>query len=216
MRGKLSPLTVLLVLGLIAPARAAVFTAEIADQDGHPVANAVVMLVSDAKGEMPAASSRLASEKTVDQRNETFVPLVTILPRGGHLIFANSDNTMHQVYSFSAIKQFEFTLPHGKTSPPVVFDKSGVAAIGCNIHDHMIAYAFVSDSPWTGLTGADGRVQMADVPAGAYTAQIWHPRLVVGAAPTARVTVGTEPASLKSKISIIADQTMHHMHGGDY
>ena len=216
MRGKLSPLVAVFALALCAPAAAANFTAEITDQDGHPVANAVVMLMPDAKGEMPAASSRLAPEKTVDQRDETFIPLVTILPRGGRLVFANSDSTMHQVYSFSSIKQFEFTLPHGKTSPPVVFDKSGVAAIGCNIHDHMIAYAFVSDSPWAGLTGADGRVQIADVPAGAYTAQIWHPHLAVGAAPTAHVTVGTDPGSLKTKITIIADQTMHHMHGGDY
>ncbi len=206
----------LFVLALVAPAAAANFTAEIDDQDGRPVANAVVMLVPEARGEMPAPSSRLAAEKTVDQRNETFVPLITILPRGGRLIFANSDNTMHQVYSFSAIKQFELTLPHGKTSPPVVFDKSGVAAIGCNIHDHMIAYAFVSDSPWTGLSGADGRIQIADVPAGGYTAQIWHPRLTVGAAPTARVTVGTDPALLKIKIAVTGDQTMRHMHGGDY
>lgn len=216
MRGKVLPSSVLFAFAFCAQARAADVSVAIADQDGHPVPNAVAMLIPDAKAGMPPASTRLAPEKVVDQRNEAFVPLVTIIPRGGRLVFTNSDRTMHQVYSFAEIKRFEFTLPYGQNSAPVVFDKAGVAAIGCNIHDHMIAYAFVSDSPWTALTGPDGRVQIADVPSGSYTAQIWHPRLSVGASPTVRVSVGAAPASLTAKISIIGDRTMRHMHGGAY
>ena len=32
----------------------------------------------------------------------------------------------------------------------------------------MIAYAYVADSPWTALTGADGHAAIADVPPGHY------------------------------------------------
>src|ERR1700674_4307088 len=118
-------------LALCLPAAAATFTAEISDQDGKPVINAVVSLVPDPKAPMPAASTRLATEKTIDQRNETFLPLVTIIPKNGPILFANNDQTTHKVYSFSAAKQFEITLNRGQTSPPIAFDTLGVAALGC-------------------------------------------------------------------------------------
>src|SRR5882762_2216661 len=159
-----------LLFAVCGSAAATTFTAEVNDQDGRPVANAVIVLVADSKAPMPA--SRLAAEKTIDQRGETFIPLVTIVPKGGHIIFANNDQTTHQVYSFSAVKQFEITLARGEKSPPIAFDNSGVAALGCNIHDHMIAYAFVAESPWTALTGTDGRATITDVPLGNYDAQV--------------------------------------------
>src|SRR6266850_6274328 len=115
-------------LALCLPAAATTFTAEISDQDGKPVVNAVVSLLPDPKGPMPSASSRLATEKTIDQRNETFLPLVTIVPKGGRIVFANNDQTTHQVYSFSKIKQFEMTLNRGQTAP-VSFENVGVAAL---------------------------------------------------------------------------------------
>jgi hypothetical protein len=74
------PLVTLMLFALSGPADATDFTAEVVDQDGRPVANAVVSLISDAKTSMPAASTHLATEKTVDQRKETFLPLVTVVP----------------------------------------------------------------------------------------------------------------------------------------
>src|SRR5689334_20826733 len=167
-------ISLLAMVVLFASSEAAIatnVTAEVLDQDGHPVGNAVVTLVPDAKASMPAAASRLAAEKTIDQRSETFLPLVTVIPKGGHIVFSNNDETTHQVYSFSAVKQFEITLARGEKSQPIAFDNAGVAALGCNIHDHMIAYAFVAESPWTALTGADGRVVISEVPAGNYQAE---------------------------------------------
>lgn len=201
------------------PAAAATLTAEVLDQNGHPVANAVVSLVPAGNAILPAAASRLPLRQVIDQRDETFIPLVTILPRDGHLIFTNNDHTTHQVYSFSAIKQFEFILPRGQVSLPVRFDKPGVAAIGCNIHDHMIAYVYVAESPWTALSGADGRVQIADVPAGSYRAQIWHPQLAPGSEiPSVSVDVGAGPARFSINLSLAGQmpRSMRGMHGGDY
>ena len=149
---------VMLLVAACQTAAATTFTAEIADQDGKPVQNAVVSLVPDPKTTMPGASARLLTEKTIDQRLETFLPIVTIVPRNRRVVFTNSDATTHQVYSFSPVKQFEITLARDTSSSPIVFANVGVAALGCNIHDNMIAYVFVADSPWTGLTGADGRI----------------------------------------------------------
>jgi plastocyanin len=197
---------------------ATTLTAEVVDQDGHPVTNAVVSLAS-ASGSMPAASSRLANEKTIDQRNETFLPLVTIVPKGGRVLFANHDQTTHQVYSFSAVKRFEITLARGETSPPFVFDTAGVAALGCNIHDHMIAYVYVADSPWTALTGADGRAVFNDMPRGAFQAQLWHPQFPQGrAAPSVRADIGNEDARLVLTVKLGSAPVgrMAHSHGGIY
>src|SRR5262245_57192191 len=118
-------------------AAATTFTAEITDQDGKPVRNAVVSLVPESRTTLPGAC--LPNDKVIDQRSETFVPLVTIVPRNGRVVFANSDPTTHQVYSFSPAKQFEITLARDTSSPPIAFPNAGVAALGCNIHDNMIA-----------------------------------------------------------------------------
>src|SRR5207302_2308173 len=126
------------------PASATTFTAQVSDQDGKPVANAVVTLVAEGRNP-PALSPRLEADKVIDQREETFIPLVTVVPRGGRVVFANNDKTRHQVYSFSPIKQFELTLTQGEKSPAFSFDKSGGATPGRNIHDHMIAYVYVAD-----------------------------------------------------------------------
>ncbi len=206
-----------LLFAACTPASATTFTAEVLDQDGHPISNAVVSLIPDVKTSMPTASSRLPGEKTIDQRNETFIPLVTIVPKGGHVVFANNDQTTHQVYSFSPIKQFEITLARGERSPGVAFDNAGIAALGCNIHDHMIAYAFVTESPWTVLTGADGKVTMPDVPAGNYQAQIWHPKLPPGREPPSlKTTLSGETTHLSVNVKLLSAPTQSRGHAGSY
>jgi plastocyanin len=206
-----------LLLAVCGSAAATTFTAEVNDQDGRPVANAVIVLVPDSKTFAAVAAARLASEKTIDQRGETFIPLVTIVPKGGHIVFANNDQTTHQVYSFSSVKQFEITLARGEKSPPVAFDNSGVAALGCNIHDHMIAYAFVTESPWAVLTGSDGRAIIAEVPAGSYEAQVWHPKLPPGRAiPSLRASLSGDTTRLSVNIKLLPASTMSRGHGGSY
>ena len=213
-RGALAAAMLLVAVGNTAAATT--FTAEITDQDGKPVQNAVVSLVPDVKTTMPPASTRLPNDKVIDQRFETFIPIVTIVPRNGRVVFANSDPTTHQVYSFSAAKQFEITLARDTSSPPIAFPNAGVAALGCNIHDNMIAYVFVADSPWTGLTGDDGRVVIEDVPPGNYQAQVWHyrypPRREL---PSTPVAVATDTTRWAATIRVLAS-TGTRSHKGSY
>src|SRR5215469_11817836 len=131
-------LTVLTAV-LLVHGRALGATAEVdvADAHGRPLADAVVEL-TPAVTSPGAGPGGLPLESIIDQRHETFLPLVTLIRKGGHVIFTNNDTTMHQVYSFSPIKQFAFEIDKGQRSDPVTFEKPGVAAIGCNIHDQMI------------------------------------------------------------------------------
>jgi plastocyanin len=200
---------------LIAPASvaAANVDVQISDSAGHSAANAVVALSSPS---VAPQASRLPMEAIVDQRHETFIPLVTLIRKGGHVIFTNDDTTMHQVYSFSPIKQFEFEIDEGRRSVPVLFDKSGVASIGCNIHDHMITYVYVADTPWTVLTDGKGHALMTDVPPGNYRVDVWHPQLMPGRpAPSATLVVNGQTKFVLA-VQLLAASPVKHVHMGSY
>jgi hypothetical protein len=113
----------------------------------------------------------------VDQINKEFVPYVLPVQVGSSVNFPNRDNIRHHVYSFSPTKTFELPLYSGTPATPILFDKPGVVILGCNIHDWMIGYIYVSESPYFAKTGADGKTVLADLPPGEYVVRTWHPRL---------------------------------------
>lgn len=114
------------------------------------------------------------------QQGKAFVPDVLVVTRGTSVHFPNRDTVRHHVYSFSPIKKFELKLYAGTPANPVVFDKSGVAVLGCNIHDHMVGWVLVVDTPYFATTPTMGGVKLDNVPPGNYTLRTWHARLTVG------------------------------------
>jgi plastocyanin len=197
-------------------ATAATVDVAVTDANGKPAANAVVALAPDVQ---PAPASHVAARVVIDQQHETFLPLVVVVRKGGEAVFTNNDTTMHQVYSFSPVKQFQFEIDRGQVSKPVVFDKPGVAAIGCNIHDNMVAYVFVADAPFAAVTDAQGRAQIRDVPDGAWHATAWHPQLRVGKQPTpVALTVGGQQTKLSLTLALSGTPMagMGRMHKSDY
>jgi plastocyanin len=140
---------------------AAELTVRIADSRGAPVADAVVTVVPRAGNATPPIARQSApGTKIIDQKDETFIPYVETFRPGDNVIFHNSDHTRHHVYSFAPARQFEFVLAPGESSVPLQLDHTGIVAVGCNIHDQMITYFYVSDAPWIARSGADGRVSM--------------------------------------------------------
>ena len=141
------------------------------DDKGRPVSDAVAYAAA------ANAGSAAPKKQVVDQRDKQFVPYVTPVQVGTAVIFPNSDNIRHHVYSFSSAKKFELPLYSGVPTQPVVFDKVGFVTLGCNIHDWMIAYVAVLPTPHFQATRQDGRAVLKDLPAGQYTVQVWHPAL---------------------------------------
>ena len=152
---------------------AADVTASVRDQQDQPVVDAVVSAVAEDPTLQPARPGR----EVVDQINMEFVPHVKPIVTGSPVYFPNKDNVRHHVYSFSPTKRFELPLYAGTPADPVVFDRPGIVTVGCNIHDWMIGYIFVADTPHLGRTGADGRARLANLPAGRYVLRVWHPRM---------------------------------------
>jgi plastocyanin len=187
---------VLLALFLSAGAEQAVaaqIAAVVSDQDGHPLADVVVVAVPS-QGALPPAQA--AAREIVDQIGQEFVPYVKPVRVGSSVYFPNKDNIRHQVYSFSPAKRFELPLYAGTPAKPIVFDKPGVVILGCNIHDWMIGYIYVSESPYFAKTGADGKARLIDLPALGYGVRVWHPRLRGSEAAT------QQPADLSANASV--------------
>ena len=145
--------------------------------NGKPLADAVVFLDS------PAAKvqARHTVGAEVAQANRQFAPLVSVVTVGSQVLFPNQDTVRHHVYSFSPAKTFELKLYSGKPSNPVLFDKTGVVILGCNIHDNMAAWVLVVETPYFGKTDANGRLTLSAVPAGSYQLHTWHSSIAVGA-----------------------------------
>jgi hypothetical protein len=121
---------------------------------------------------------------------------VTAILVGTAVRFPNHDNIRHQVYSFSPAKRFELPLYAGVPAEPVVFDKPGVIVLGCNIHDWMIGYIYVSESPYFARTGKNGKALLAELPPRAYTVRVWHPQLDVPEETTRKTVDASRPAAL--------------------
>jgi plastocyanin len=163
------------LLALLAgPLGAAELAVDVADRQGRPVADAVVTLVRR-DGAGPRANA--PATHSIDQKNLTFVPYVEVAHPGDSVVFRNSDGTRHHVYSFSAARQFEYVVAPRAETAPVLLPRSGVVAVGCNIHDGMISYLYVTDAPWSLRTDATGHARFKGLPAGAYAVRVWHPRL---------------------------------------
>lgn len=172
MRTTLSLLSAsILSLGLC---NAATLDVQVRTDEGEPVADAVVTVI-------PAAGSSrqtigFPSALQIGQRDMQFDPSVLIVPAGAQVTFPNYDKVRHHVYSFSPAKKFEIQLYGKDETRSVSFPVAGVVAIGCNIHDAMSAFIYVSDTPYAAKTDAAGKVRISGLPAGAATMRIWHPQ----------------------------------------
>ncbi len=159
------------------PAAAAPVEVLVIGSDGNPLAGAAVFLESPTA----RAAVKPVSGTEVEQAARRFTHRLTVVPVGSEIRFPNRDSVRHHVYSFSPAKSFELKLYSGNASNPVLFDKPGIAVLGCNIHDNMLAWIVVVETPYYGQTDASGTVRLDAVPAGNFRLRVWHPGMAPGA-----------------------------------
>lgn len=180
-----------------ASALAAAVSIQVSDSDGKPLADTVVY--ADPVSGALSGSGKAAE---IEQRGLKFMPLVSVIQTGTKVSFPNKDRVRHHIYSFSPAKKFDQKLYSGVAATPQVFDKAGTVVLGCNIHDRMIAYIKVVDSPYFAKTDAAG-VARIDVPSGGkYKVSAWHYNMT-GAPAEQDVTLkaGDNPAPLVFKLT---------------
>ncbi|HEX9138332.1 MAG TPA: methylamine utilization protein [Steroidobacteraceae bacterium] len=192
--------TVCSVLAAAAPpASAAALSVTVSTSGGAALRDAVI--VAEPLQKPPRPKGGLTA--IMDQRDLQFVPDVLVVQTGTAVNFPNSDQVRHQVYSFSPAKTFQLSLYAGHAYPPVIFDKPGLVKLGCNIHDDMLGYIYVTDSPWFGRTDASGALQLTDLPAGEYRIHLWHPLMNEAKTEIVQpVTVGEDSAANRAHLSL--------------
>jgi plastocyanin len=153
---------------------------EVNDAEKNPLANIVVYIEPEIE---PENKSILTKEHlstkpmaTMDQVNRQFRPHILVVNKDTNISFPNSDKIKHHVYSFSPAKTFEIKLYGDKKSTLIAFNQAGEVTLGCNIHDWMLGYVYVVETPWFGKTDRQGKLQF-ELPNGKYILKIWHPLL---------------------------------------
>jgi plastocyanin len=165
------------------------------------VRDAVILI--DAPG---AAAPRPQGGLTMVQQNMKFAPFVMIAPVGSEVSFPNRDIARHHVYSFSPTKPFELKL-YGKeqAAPNIRFDKAGIVAVGCNIHDSMVAFIRVVSTPFAAKTDAAGRARLTGMANGGATLKVWHPYLKAPGNETSRpIALSANAATLTVDVEMRA------------
>jgi plastocyanin len=168
-------LVLLAMLAIPGSAVAGDLTVTVRDAAGRPVRDAVVTVHPSAGA--PRGPIRFPWALRMSQQDVQFQPYVLIVPVGGTVAFPNLDRVRHHVYSFSRGQRFEIELYGRDETRSHTFRTVGVAAVGCNIHDQMVGYIKIVDTPWAAKSGADGMATLSNVPAGGATMRVWHPRL---------------------------------------
>ncbi len=144
------------------------------DRNGKPIPDVAVYAKSTGT---VFTSAGTASVAVMDQVDKRFVPHLLVVQVGTLVEFPNSDRIGHHVYSFSRPNQFKLPLYKGEIQPSIRFTQEGIVTLGCNIHDNMLGYILVVDTPLYAITGVDGRAVLETGLSDELEVRIWSPRI---------------------------------------
>ena len=132
---------------------------------------AVVYLEGDVPRSERASPPAVAE---MGQKNYQFKPGILVVQKGTRVQFPNYDDEYHNVLSYSKAKEFDLGRYRKDEPPPtVVFDKPGVVALSCEIHEHMSGTILVVDTPYFTKTDTNGTYRLEHLAAGHYTLKAW-------------------------------------------
>ncbi|MDZ4102841.1 MAG: plastocyanin [Hydrogenophaga sp.] len=177
-------------------AQAATVQVTVLGRDGKPLADAVVVIEPGA-GAKPAAPAPVST--VINQQKMQFLPGTVVLPVGSKVTFTNHDSWEHHVRGTPAglaslnpgtQPGFELRLDgkaEGKepSSADVTLTTAGAVQLGCHLHGSMRGFIFVTDSPWTLQTDANGMAIVQGVPEGAARVRVVHADQLIEAPPVA-------------------------------
>lgn len=116
----------------------------------------------------------------VTQTECMYTPRVVGVMEGQGVAIENGDPTYHNVRGAHG-KRTLWNLGQPPKAPAIVRENLGkageVVSLHCDVHPWMRAYAVITDHPYFAVTGEDGAFTIANVPAGRYTLEAWHPTL---------------------------------------
>ncbi|HEV7735315.1 MAG TPA: carboxypeptidase regulatory-like domain-containing protein [Candidatus Binatia bacterium] len=114
----------------------------------------------------------------IDQLGCLYVPRVAGAQVDQPIEFKNSDDTLHNVHGAPKLSSpWNVALPRKGTERTIAVTRPEVMiSVRCDLHPWMQGWLGVLDHPYFGVSGADGRVVLKNVPPGDYTIGVWHER----------------------------------------
>lgn len=139
---------------------------------GGGIANVVITVkVEGAKLAIPK------EPLVMDNSGCRFEPHVMVVPLGAELKIKNSDETSHNIHTYSKRSSaINKTIPPG-SEVKLVIKRAESFAVKCDIHPWMKGWVFVTDAPFVAITEADGSFKLEGLPPGEYEAKLWHETL---------------------------------------
>lgn len=124
------------------------------------------------KAEAPAEGYNLF------QKGCWFEPHVMAVPAGATVSFPNKlDKVMHNLHSYTmpsnSNRPFNKGVPFEGTFSTTL-KKPGLVKMTCDVHKWMLAWIFVTDSPYNAVTDENGNFKIENIPPGTYKVQAWH------------------------------------------
>jgi plastocyanin len=136
---------------------------------------AVVYLLGKGAGRSPDRT-----EYQLDQRCRAFEPEVLAVPAGARVLFHNSDDFLHNVHARMGARTL-FNWGMVADGPPLSFRfvEPGEVRLLCEVHPEMEGWIKVVPTPLFNQPDSRGYYRIEDVPPGAHTLAVWHPRSAV-------------------------------------
>jgi plastocyanin len=174
--------------------------------------------LGETKARVPKAPQRA---QQLVQHHKSFSPHLLIIQVGSSVQFPNHDPFFHNVFSLFDGKRFDLGLYEAGTTRTLVFDRTGICYIFCNIHAEMSAVILVLDTPYFAVSDRNGEIVIPGVVPGVYELRVWQERAAAAAlnAFTRKITIGAEPFSFGVlRISEQASSLLAHKnkYGQDY
>ncbi len=182
---------------LVSQAYGATITVLVTDAAGKLVPDAVAY----AEPELAMPPPKQFPKIEIEQKGRKFSPIVSVVQAGTSILFPNNDTVRHHIYSFSPAKIFEQKLYSGVPEKPVLFDKAGTVVLGCNIHDSMVAYIYVVDTPYFAKTDVNGKLSI-DIPNGKYQLKLVHADLPAGNLSQQPLNIQGDNLSINIKLNL--------------
>ncbi len=144
--------------------------------NGGGLANCIVSVTKGLDGYKFADGS---GKVMVDQKGCKYIPHVVAMQAGQTISISNSDDTVHNVHSYSKRNQaFNQAQPAG--AAPIEKEmsrKDKMFPVKCDMHSWMNCHVAIFDHPFFTTSDASGNFTLPKLPAGTYTVTAEHETL---------------------------------------
>ncbi len=118
------------------------------------------------------------NKPSMGQEGCVFDPHVIVAPIGKPVTLLNDDGVLHNVHTWpKKNRSANIAMPGSVKKMTTKFRRPERVKVTCDVHPWMIGWFIATDNPYSEVTSKSGAFELADVPPGTYTLDLWHEKL---------------------------------------